>query len=50
MTDSNGKYIKNITQATAGTGSYYIVQYKDGSCRTYTYATGVITKWLAKND
>jgi len=50
MTDSNGKYIKNITQAAAGSSSYYIVYYKDGSCRTYTRATGVITKWLENNS
>jgi hypothetical protein len=50
MTDSNGKIIKTITQAAAGSSSYYIVHYKDGSCRTYTRATGVITKWLEKNS
>ena len=49
MTDSNGKIIKTITQAAAGSSIYYIVHYKDGSCRTYTRATGVITKWLEKN-
>ena len=50
MTDSNGKQIKSITEAAAGSSSYYIVHYKDGSCRTYTRATGVITKWLEKNS
>jgi len=49
MTDSNGKQIKNITEAVAGDNSYFIVLYKDGTCRTYTRATGVITKWLEKN-
>lgn len=49
MTDSNGKYIKNITSATAGEGTYYIISYKDGSYKTYTRATGVITKWLQTN-
>ena len=47
--DSNGKYIKNITECAAGADTFYIVYYKDGSCRTYTRATGVITKWLQKH-
>ena len=50
MTDSNGKIIKTITQAAAGSSSYYMVNYKDGSCRTYTRATGEITKWLENNN
>ncbi len=49
MTDSNGKCIKNITAAAAGEGTYYIISYKDGSCKTYMRATGVITKWLQQN-
>jgi hypothetical protein len=49
MTDSNGKIIRSITQAAAGNNSYYIVYYKDGSCKTYTRATGVITRWFQKN-
>ena len=47
--DSNGKFIKNITECAAGADTFYIVYYKDGSCRTYTRATGVITKWLQNN-
>ena len=47
MTDSAGKTIKNITEAAAGSSSYYIVHYKDGSCKTYTRKTGVISAWLA---
>ena len=50
MTDSAGKTIKDITEAAYGTKSYYIVHYKDGSCKTYTRATGVITAWLAKQN
>ena len=50
MTDSTGRIIKNITEAAAGAQTYYIVQYRDGSCKTYTRATGVITAWLAKNS
>jgi len=47
--DSNGKYIKSITECAAGKGTFYIVSYKDGSYKTYTRATGVITKWLQSN-
>ena len=50
MTDSAGKIIKNITEAAAGSSSYYIVHYKNGSCKTYTRATGVITAWFAKQN
>ena len=50
MTDSTGRIIKNITEAAAGAQTYYIVQYRDGGCKTYTRATGVITKWLAKQN
>tara|TARA_B100000900_G_scaffold285546_1_gene244694 strand:- start:463 stop:615 length:153 start_codon:yes stop_codon:yes gene_type:complete len=50
MTDSTGKIIKNITEAAYGDKIYYIVNYKDGSCKTFTRATGVITAWLAKNN
>ena len=50
MTDSTGRIIKNITEAAAGAQTYYIVHYKNGSCKTYTRATGVITKWLAKQN
>ena len=50
MTDGNGKTIKQITEAAAGKELYYIVRYKNGSCKTYTRATGVITAWLAKNN
>ena len=50
MTDSTGRIIKNITEAAAGAQTYYIVHYKNGSCKTYTRATGVITAWLAKNS
>lgn len=49
MIDSTGKIIKSITEAAAGADTYYIVYYRDGSCKTYTRATGVITKWLQKN-
>ena len=48
--DNNGKFIKSITECAAGSSNYYIVHYKDGSCRTYTRATGVITRWLEKNS
>jgi len=47
--DSNGKYIKIITECAAGKDTFYIVSYKDGSCKTYVRATGVITKWLQNN-
>jgi hypothetical protein len=50
MTDSTGRIIKNITECAAGAQTYYIVHYKNGSCKTYTRATGVITKWLAKQN
>ena len=50
MTDSTGRIIKNITECAAGAQTYYIVHYRDGSCKTYTRATGVITKWLAKQN
>ena len=50
MTDSTGRTIKNITECAAGAQTYYIVHYKDGGCKTYTRATGVVTKWLAKHN
>ena len=50
MTDSTGRIIKNITEAAAGAQTYYIVHYRDGGCKTYTRATGVINKWLAKQN
>ena len=50
LTDSTGRIIKNITEAAAGAQTYYIVHYRDGSCKTYTRATGVITRWLAKQN
>lgn len=49
MTDINGKRIKHITEAAYGDKTYYIIHYKDGSCKTHTRATGVITKWLQTN-
>jgi hypothetical protein len=30
MTDSNGKPIKQITEAAAGKDKYYIIHYRDG--------------------
>ena len=50
MTDSTGRIIKNITECAAGAQTYYIVHYKNGSCKTFTRATGVITAWLAKQN
>ena len=50
MTDSTGRIIKSITECAAGAQTCYIVHYKNGSCKTYTRATGVITKWLAKQN
>jgi hypothetical protein len=47
MTDSNGKPIKQITEAAAGKEKYYIIHYRDGSCRTFTRQTGTIKKWLS---
>ena len=47
MTDSNGKPIKQITEAAAGKDKYYIIHYRDGSCRTFTRQTGTIKKWLS---
>ena len=47
MTDSNGKPIKQITEAAAGKDKYYIIHYRDGSCRTFTRETGTIKKWLS---
>jgi len=50
MTDSTNRIIKNITECAAGAQTYYIVHYKNGSCKTFTRATGVITAWLAKQN
>ena len=50
MTNSTVRIIKHITEAAAGAQTYYIVHYKNGSCKTFTRATGVITAWLAKNS
>ena len=47
MTDSNGKPIKQITEAAAGKDKYYIINYRDGSCKTFTRQTGTIKKWLS---
>tara|TARA_R100000005_G_C4906487_1_gene146183 strand:+ start:336 stop:488 length:153 start_codon:yes stop_codon:yes gene_type:complete len=47
MTDSTGKPIKQITEAAAGKEKYYIIHYRDGSCRTFTRQTGTIKKWLS---
>ncbi len=47
--DSNGKFIKSITECAAGADTFYLVSYRDGSYKTYVRATGVITKWLQNN-
>ena len=47
MTDGNGKTITQITEAAAGKEKYYIIRYKNGSCRTFTHQTGTIKKWLS---
>ena len=47
MTDSNGKPIKQITEAAAVKEKYYIIHYRDGSCGTFTRQTGTIKKWLS---
>ncbi len=47
--DSNGKYIRSITECAAGKDTFYLVSYRDGSYKTYVRATGVITKWLKSN-